>query len=478
MKFYNSLTRKIEEFVPIKKGKVGMYACGMTVYDYSHIGHGRKYVNDDILRRTLSYLGFEVYHVQNVTDVGHLVSDADEGEDKMEKGARKFGKDVWELARFFTDNFYKSMDKLNILRPNVICKATDHIKEQIDLVKRIEDKGFFYKTEDGIYFDVIAFEKDGNKYGELSNLQDIKAGARVDVIEGKKDPRDFALWKFSPKSFDSAGKRQMEWDSPWGVGFPGWHIECSAMSMKYLGEQFDIHTGGEDHISTHHPNEIAQSEAATGKKPFAKYWFHTAFLLIDGVKMSKSLSNLFTVDDVITKGFEALDLRYLFLTAHYRRQMNFTWESLEAAKRARGKLLNIMDKLKGEGVAADPEKAISVADGEAYILDFDKAIMDDLNMPKALAVVWDLVKSDLVAEVKLDLLSEFDQVLGLNLFADVSEKSIKIPEKIKDLIKKREDLKKAKKYLEADELREEIEKEGYVIKDTAEGAVVIKSVAR
>ncbi|MCX5636126.1 MAG: cysteine--tRNA ligase, partial [Planctomycetota bacterium] len=327
----NSLTRKKEKFEAIAPPDVGMYTCGITVYDYAHIGHGRKYVTDDILKRVLTANGYKVKHVQNVTDVGHLISDADEGEDKLEKGAIKQGKTVWEVAEFFTKNFYESMDKLNIIRPDVICKATDHIKEQIELVQKLMDKGFAYDTPEAVYFDIAKFPKYGEAFGQ--KLEDKKVAARGEVQTGehKKSPADFALWFKRVGRFEN---HTMHWDSPWGDGFPGWHIECSAMSMKYLGEQIDIHTGGEDHISIHHPNEIAQSEAATGKSPFVKYWLHTAFLTIDGKKMSKSLENFYTVSDVAKKDFDPLALRYLYLGAHYRDPLNFTWDSLQAAQSA------------------------------------------------------------------------------------------------------------------------------------------------
>ena len=306
MRLFNTLTRQVEEFVPIKKGKVGLYTCGPTVYDYSHIGHGWKYVNDDLLKRLLTYNGYQVTHVQNITDVGHLVSDADEGEDKLETGAAKTGKSVWETAEMFIKGFYETMDKLNILRPDVVCRATEHISEQIELIKRLVDKGFAYDTPEAVYFDVAKFPR----YGELSGqrLADKLVAARQDVQTGShiKNPVDCVLWFKLAGRFE---KHVMKWDSPWGAGFPGWHIECSAMSMRYLGETFDIHTGGEDHIPVHHTNEIAQSEAATGK-PFVKYWMHSAFLTVDGQKMSKSLRNMYRVEDVAEKGFGPMALRY------------------------------------------------------------------------------------------------------------------------------------------------------------------------
>ncbi len=309
MKLYNSLSRKVEEFKSIKPKNVGVYTCGPTVYDYLTIGNWRTYVLGDLVLRTLKYLGYDVQYIMNITDVGHLtgdnLGDADVGEDRMEKSAKREGKSAWDVAKFYTEDFLDGFGKLNLLEPLQFSKATEHIKEQIKLVLAIEERGFTYQIDDGIYFDTQKYESQGNKYGELSTLDKIKEGARVKANPQKKDPRDFALWKFSPKN----KKRDMEWKSPWGVGFPGWHVECSAMSMKYLGKQFDIHVGGEDLRSTHHPNEIAQSEAATGKKPFVKYWIHGAFLQVDGGRMGKSLGNAYTLQDIEKKGFESLTLR-------------------------------------------------------------------------------------------------------------------------------------------------------------------------
>ncbi len=332
IKIFNSLSKELEELEPIEKGKVGMYACGPTVYDYAHIGHGRKYINDDVLRRFLEVIEeLKVTHVQNVTDVGHLVSDGDEGEDKMEKGARKSGKTVWEVAEMYTESFNETMKSLNILPPTVQCKATDHIKEQIALIEKILENGYGYDTPEAVYFDVTKFEGYGLLFTQSITDQMVGAREEVETGEFKKNPADFVLW------FKRVGKFEnhtMHWASPWGDGFPGWHIECSAMSMKYLGDQIDIHTGGEDHLNIHHPNEIAQSEAASGKKPFVKYWFHSYFLMVDGKKMSKSLGNYYRVEDVMAKGFSPLSLRYYYLTTHYRKQMNFTWDGIAAADKA------------------------------------------------------------------------------------------------------------------------------------------------
>lgn len=460
----NSLSRKKEKFEPINPPNVGMYTCGITAYDFTHIGHGRKYVMDDVLKRMLTANGFKVKHVENVTDVGHLVSDADEGEDKLENGAKKQGKTVWEVAEFFTKYFFDAMDKLNIIRPDIVCKATDHIPEQIDLVKKLIDKGYAYDTPEAVYFDVSKFEKYDSLFGQ--KLSEKKIGVRKEVKEGehKKNPADFALW------FKRTGRfadHTMYWDSPWGDGFPGWHIECSAMSMKYLGEQFDIHTGGEDHLSIHHPNEIAQSEAATGKIPFVKYWLHTAFLLVDGRKMSKSLENFYTVEDVEKKGFEPLALRYLFLTAHYRDPLNFTWESLVASQNALTKLRSQLKSLKSEEgrTVLSEEKNEKV---ENYWNDFFAAVNDDLNTPQALAVLWEVLKSNIPSTDKYDLAMSFDEILGLKL-SEARISNIEIPNNIKILMTKRQKLREEKKFEEADKIRRQIEEAGFEVNDSPIG---------
>lgn len=456
----NSLTRKKEKFEPINPPDVGLYTCGMTVYDYAHIGHGRKYVTDDILKRTLRVNGYRVKHVQNVTDVGHLVSDADEGEDKLEKGATKQGKTVWEVAEFFTKNFYESMDRLNIIRPDVVCKATEHLEEQIKLIEKILESGFAYDTPEAVYFDVSKFPDYGKAFGQ--NLEDKKVAVREEVHTGehKKHPADFALW------FKRVGRfadHVMHWDSPWGDGFPGWHIECSAMSMKYLGEQFDIHTGGEDHTAIHHPNEIAQSEAATGKIPFVNYWLHTAFLMVDGKKMSKSLGNFYTVDDVAAKNFDPLSLRYLYLGTHYRDPLNFTWNSLMAAQNALNKLKSLILSYRSENdrTMLSEEKQIKVSD---YNGRFMAAINDDLNTPQALAVVWEMLKSNIPSTDKYDLALSFDEILGLGL-SKMEETKLEIPEEIAMLINERQKLRAEGKFAEADKIRDRIIAAGFNVND-------------
>lgn len=473
LKLYNTLTRGIEAFTPISPPKVGLYTCGMTVYDFAHIGHGRKYVGDDILRRTLTRFGYDVTHVQNVTDVGHLVSDADEGEDKMEKGAKKSGKTVWEVAEFYTRHFYDTMDTLNILRPTIVCKATEHIKEQIALVSTLIEKGYAYNTPEAVYFDVSKFTEYGKLFGQ--SLEEKRAAVREEVRTGehKRNPADFALWfKRTGRFADHA----MHWDSPWGDGFPGWHIECSAMSMKYLGETFDIHTGGIDHIPVHHPNEIAQSEAATGKQ-FVRFWVHYAFLMVDGKKMSKSLGNYYTIEDVLKKGIDPMALRYFYLTAQYRKPLNFTWDALSAADHALGELREKIASL-------DHEKG-ELSQGMKYKEQFDEALATDLNTPKALAVVWETLRSSLSDAEKYALLRNFDEVLGLGLgdvpatrTFTVSAKAhiteAQVPAEVKTLLEKRQTLRKEKRFAESDKVRQEMEKLGYVIEDTPQGVRVKK----
>lgn len=474
MKIYNSLSRQIEEIVPIKEGQVGMYTCGPTVYSTVTIGNWRTYVLADWLVRALQYLGLEVSYVMNITDVGHLtgdnLGDADTGEDRLEKAAKRERKTAWQVAQAYTDEFLEGFAELNLSKPMVFCKATDHIREQIELIKRIEEKGFAYRISDGVYFDVKAFEAAGSKYGELSNLTEIKEGARVEVNPEKRDKRDFALWKFSPKN----EKRDMEWESPWGVGFPGWHIECSAMGMKYLGEQFDIHVGGEDLRSTHHPNEIAQSEASTGKGPFVKYWVHGAFLLVDGGRMGKSLGNAYSLNDLREKGFGAMDLKYFYLSGHYRKQLNFTWEALKAASEARDKLVRMLSGYKkgSERTNLREDKLKKIND---YREKFLHAIGDDLNMPEALAVVWEVVKSNVADYDKYDLILDFDEVLGLDLrksLEGLSEEQA--PEELTKMLEERNRLREEKKWEEADAVREKIEKQGWRVEDDGEESRLVR----
>ncbi len=475
MRLYNTLTKSVEDIQPLHPPKVGMYACGPTVYDFAHIGHMRKYVGDDVLVRVLRLNEYDVTHVMNITDVGHLVSDADTGEDKMEKGARKFGLTVWEIAKKFEKQFFNSTDQLNIQRPDKVLRATEHIKDQIELIHILEEKGYTYKTKDGVYFDTSKFPD----YTKLSgqNSEEIKAGARVEMTPGKRHPTDFALWKFSP-SMGSGQKREMEWESPWGVGFPGWHVECSAMSMRALGPTIDIHTGGIDHIAIHHTNEIAQSEAASGKQ-FVRYWVHHAFLMIEGEKMSKSLGNLFTVEEVTQRNIHPLALRYLFLQTHYRQEMNFTWEALEAAQVALKKLWEeaaVFGKLHH---AKSTDREPSQKTLKRYE-EFVDQVNFDLNIPAAIATLHRGLKEDVKDDFDmLFLLEKSDEILGL----DIRKNGIQLYEEnerlnkgegdltpeeqqVMELVGERQLLRKEKKFHLADQVRHKIHELGYEVEDS------------
>ena len=443
MKIYNTLTRQKDDFKPIKENEVGIYSCGPTVYSSPHIGNMYAYVCWDVLVRTFKYLGYKVNNVINITDVGHLTSDADNGEDKMEKGSAKEGMSVWEIAKKYENEFLDNLKELNIEVPWKMPRATDHIQEQIDLIQKIETNGFTYKTSDGIYFDTAKFA-DYGKFANL-NLEKLKEGARVEINEEKKNPSDFALWKFSP----TEAKRQMEWESPWGVGFPGWHIECTAMSTKYLGETFDIHTGGEDHIPVHHTNEIAQGFGAFGHNT-AHYWMHNAFITFGGSKISKSSGGLYTIFDLKKEGFDPLAYRYLTLGSHYRKGMEFSLENLKAAETALNKLRNYKTDTTGI-INSDFKK------------EFEEKISDDLAMPEVLALVWKVAKSDLSEGDKWATLLDFDKVLGLDLDKEIAEEVI--PEEILKLAKERQKARENKNWTESDRLREIIKNKGYLVED-------------
>lgn len=452
---YNSLTRTKEAFKPLKKGHVGMYTCGPTVYGYQHIGNLRAYLFSDLLKRTLLHNGYNVTQIINITDVGHLTSDADEGEDKMEKAAAKEGRSAQEIAKHYFDAFHDDLKKLRILEPIRWTKATDHIKEQIALIQTLEKKGFTYKTHDGIYFDTSKLKD----YGVLAGIkkESIKAGKRVKVGE-KKHNTDFALWKFS----DVPGMRQQEWDSPWGIGFPGWHTECSAMSMKYLGEHFDIHTGGEDHRQIHHPNEMAQSEAVTGKK-FVNYWLHGAFLLDkEGRKASKSTGGFYALSGLESQGYSPLHFRYLCLQTHYRKPLQFSFESLDAARNAFERLKRKVIELRATSHKGEDKRA-------EYEPLFHRAINDDLNIPEALQIFLKTLDDDTFDSAKrLALLEHFDSVLGLGV-ADMKEAKLEIPKEVQQLVLDREAMRKAKRWAEADILRQRILERGFKVEDTPQG---------
>lgn len=504
LRIYNTLSRSVEQFSALKPPQVGMYSCGPTVYDYAHIGHIRRYVGDDIIIRILTTLGFQVTHVMNITDVGHLVSDADEGEDKMEKGARKLGKNVWEVAKMFEEQFFDSTRAVGVKQPDKLMHATDYIKEQIDLIRSLGKKGYTYRIPDGIYFDTSKFPN----YFALSRQKgdELKPGARVEVVKEKKHITDFALWKFDPhkrkttrgmnwwfegkyagepvigrpasgSDLEQASKRYVkmaeeEKEAVKTIGFPGWHIECSAMSLQGLFGVFDslthaleeekvqtidIHTGGIDHIDIHHTNEIAQAEAVTGK-PFVRYWVHHNHLLVSGEKMSKSLGNFITVQDVVQKGFDPLALRYLYLQTHYRAEMNFTWESLAASEKA-------LNRLRAEVAGWDARKTSNSEYDEKFI----GALSDDINTAKAIGIMWEMIKSDIPNSEKAGSLKKMDTILGLALFRQEI-----IPEDLFVLIKERETLRKAGNFVQADTIRQKIRERGYDVSDTKTGSTLMK----
>lgn len=461
IKFYNTLTRKKEEFKPINEKEVRMYSCGPTVYYFAHIGNLRAYLFMDNLRRVLKYNGYKLKHVMNITDVGHLVSDSDEGEDKMMKAAKRENKNPFEIAKFYTDAFLKDIDSLNIDRPEIIAKATEHIDVMEEYVKKIIENGFTYQTDDTVYFDTSKLDK----YGILSNrnIEDQKAGARVEFDKNKKNISDFALWIKAPEN------HIMKWDSFFGKSYPGWHLECSAMGCKYLGEQFDIHTGGVDHIPIHHENEIAQSKGYSGKLP-ANYWMHVEFLQINGGKMSKSLNNLYTLKDLIEKGYEPLVYRMFNYTSNYRAQINFTFEAMDSAKVSLNRLR--------EGYLKHSEGIDDISDDEIknYEQRFLEAINDDLNMPVAMSIVWEIIKNPKKSRKLKNLLLKFDEVLGLDLKNYKKEEKKKLPEEIEELVNKRNEARKNKDWSESDRIRDILIEKGYTVKDSKEGTIVEKQV--
>ena len=464
VKLYNTLTKQKSNFVPLNGNEVRIYSCGPTVYSYAHIGNFRTYIFMDNLRRMLEYNGYTLKHVMNITDVGHLESDSDEGEDKMEKAAKKENKSPYEIAEFYTKAFFKDMEKLHIERPEIIAKATEHIPDMLEFAKEIVKNGYGYETSTAIYFDVSKLDK----YPVLSNrnIEEQIAGARVDVDPEKRNPYDFAIWIKAPKN------HIMKWDSPWGLSYPGWHLECSAMSRKYLGEEFDIHTGGVDHIPTHHENEIAQSKGAFGKIP-AKIWMHVEFLQIDGGKMSKSLGNVYTISQLEEKGIEALAYKLFCYTAHYRTKLNFTFEGAAASQKALNRLREAFVKHNNGNDNVDDELI------QKYKNKFLDAINDDLNMPLAMSTVWELARNDLKSKKISDLLLDFDRVLGLDL--KNSEKyleeqnKVELPDEIADLLEKRKKARKEKNWQLSDEIRDVLKEKGYIVKDTKEGMTVEKT---
>jgi len=463
LRLYNTLGRKKQNFKPLKNKKVGLYTCGPTVYWYAHIGNLRTYIFNDILKRVLEYNKYKVKHIMNITDVGHLTSDADVGEDKIELRAKKEKKTAWQIAEFYTKAFQRDIKALNIKSPDKWIKATNTIKEQIDLIKLLEKKGYTYQIEDGVYFNTLKIKDYGKLTG--SKKRNLKPGARIKMVKGKKNPTDFALWKFAPKGV----QRQMEWKSPWGKGFPGWHTECVAIGIKHLGIPFDIHTGAIDLIPTHHTNEIAQAEAGYNKD-LAKFWLHAEYLILKqrnpkgqayGARMAKSKGNIITINSLIKKQINPLAFRYLCLQTNYRSKLTFSWKSLKSAENALENLYEKSSKILDAHRQTPPQLKT-----QSYKKEFLSYINDDLNIPKALALMWKLIKTN---RASYDLLLEFDKIFGLNLN---KIKKPKIPEKIKKLSQQREKYRKEKNFKKSDQIRREIEKQGYTIEDTPQGPTI------
>ena len=487
LKLYNTMKRKIEDFVPINDDCVGFYGCGPTVYKYVHIGNLRAFVFQDTLVRVLSFLGYKVKHVMNITDIGHLSDDGDEGEDKMVKSARERGMNVAEIADIYINAFFNDIDRLNIKRPSIVCRATEHIQDMIELIKKIEENGHTYMSAGNLYFDISTFPD----YGKLGgvDIKTLKPGARIAVDKNKKNPNDFVLW-FTNSKFEN---HALSWESPWGRGYPGWHIECSAMSIKYLGEQFDIHTGGIDHIRVHHTNEIAQSESATGKK-WVNYWLHNEFLITDKGKMSKSKGDVFVLNDIIKEGFDPLDYRFFLLGGHYRKQLAFSWEALETAKNARKKLLEkvkkILESLPEHEIIKykDISNSSKFQDYKIYINDeklilflsnFKNAIEKDLNTPNALSYLQAAMKEkNINLKELLVTIAMMDSVLGLNIIANAEKlgktsdnvDNIDI-ERIEELIRVRNQAKIDKDYKKADNIRDILKSQNIVLEDTSNGTI-------
>ena len=463
IRLYNSLTKETEQLKPLSKELVKVYCCGPTVYNYQHIGNLRTYIFEDLLIRTLRHAGYKVQHVMNITDVGHLVSDADEGEDKMAVAMRREKKRSFEIAEYYTEIFFNHCADLNILKPDIICKATEHIEDMIGLIKRIEENGFTYESNGNIYFDISKLPD----YGKLAqlDLKKLQAGARIEVDPNKRNPHDFVLW-FTKSKFEN---QELQWDSPWGRGYPGWHIECSAMSMKYLGEEFDIHCGGIDHIPVHHTNEIAQSEAAT-QKPWVKIWMHGEFLVLNKQKMAKSAGGFITIDTVKEHNIDPLSYRLMCMSAHYRQQLSFSWEGLEQSahtlKKLKEQVLSVREVAGEEGSTLTSEAALK------YKQEFVSAFYDDLNAPRALASLWNAIGDNSIEPAeKVALLYEMDQILGFDM-PNWARESVEIPEEVQELVEKRDTARKEKNWEESDRLRDEIKALGFVVEDTSEGGKV------
>lgn len=456
---YNTLTRKKEKFEPINKDEVKMYSCGPTVYDYAHIGNFRTYIFMDSLRRVLQYNNLKMNHVMNITDVGHLTSDADTGEDKMMKAAKREGKNPYEIAKYYTDIFMQDLEKLNIDMPEIVTKATDNIPQMLEMVQQIVDNGYGYETSTGIYFDVSKLDK----YPVLSNnsVEGQEAGARIEVDPEKRNPYDFAVWIKAPEN------HIMKWDSPWGKSYPGWHIECSAMGRRFLGENFDIHTGGVDHIPIHHENEIAQCKGSFGHNP-ANFWIHCEFLLVDGGKMSKSLGNIYKLSELQEKGIEPLAYKLFCFSSHYRNKLNFTFEGAKSSQISLNRLRQGYQNHKN-GTEDVDEATI-----QNYEERFHSAINDDLNMPAAMGVVWEVVRNEKKSPKLAELLLKFDKVLGLKIDSMPENNTEQLPEEIQKLVEQRNVARQNKDWAESDRIRDELQAKGYTVKDTKDGTEVSK----
>ena len=460
LSLHNTLTGRVEPFVPLVEGRVGMYCCGPTVYLDQHLGNLRTYLFEDVLRRTLEDCGYEVRHVMNITDVGHLTDDGDEGEDKMIKSARARGLSVEQIAEHYTDQFFRDCRALNITRPTVVCKATEHIPDMIALIERLQERGHTYQAAGNLFYDISTFPR----YGQMArlDLDELQAGARIEVDANKRGPHDFGLW-FTKSKFE---RQAMLWDSPWGTGYPGWHIECSAMSMRYLGQRFDIHCGGVDHIPVHHTNEIAQSDGATGE-PCVRYWVHGEFLVTEGARMAKSGGNIATVSDLVERGFEPLDYRYFCLGAHYRDQHTFSAQGMKAARAARRRLLDRVAEFAELAAGAEPPGTEEGA--ERAWLDFRRHARDDLHMPRCLAVLWGLVKEPHVgAAAKLDVLRRMDRILAIGMEEAASHRSELAPE-LRDLVERRSAARAQRDFATADMIRDELADRGIVLEDRPDG---------
>ena len=464
VRLYDTMSRAVKEFVPIEEGKAGLYCCGPTVYNFAHIGNLRTFIFEDLLHRTLVKAGYSLTHVMNITDVGHLTGDGDDGEDKMEKSARESGRSVWDIAEFYTKAFFDDEKDLNIIRPDIVCKATDHINDMIEIIKKLEEGGHTYISGGNVYFSIDTIDD----YGKLAklNLDDLKEGARIEVDSNKRNPKDFVLWFTNSKFKDQA----MQWPSPWGTGYPGWHIECSAMSSRYLGSHFDIHCGGIDAIPVHHTNEIAQSEAAFGQKPWVNYWCHGEFLLNDKGTMSKSSGEFLTLSLLKEKGYDALDYRYFCLGGHYRSQLKFSFDSLDQARSARQTLMRRLAE-------CSKAKADGICEGARHYLDaFYEAMFNDLKAPQALAALWSMMRDSSVPDGEKWLAAlEMDSILGLSLEkAQEEEEPQEADSEALALVEQRSEAKKAKNYALADEIRSRLASMGYKVVDTPKGATLEK----